>query len=83
MLTKTTATGDRLAALENLRQVLAENIDDCGSKRDLAALATRLQSVLAEIEEIRADQPKGDFVDQIAARREARRSATSKRGVAR
>jgi hypothetical protein len=38
-------TGDSLAALVALRDTLARAIDECGSKRDLAALSRQLCAV--------------------------------------
>jgi len=45
-------SGDRVRALEALRDRLADEIDGCQSSRDVAALASRLQSVLAELDTI-------------------------------
>lgn len=70
-------SGDRLKTLQALRDHLARAIDDCDSLRDLAALAGRLQSVLEEIAELAPPEQKGDAVDEIAQRRNARRQAAS------
>ena len=71
-LAKVVKGGDRLAALEALRDRLAQELDDCTYGRDVAVLATRLQAVLLEIDEF---PPRGSTskADQIAQRRAARR----------
>jgi hypothetical protein len=45
-------SGDRLAALTALRDRLAVEIDDCSSKRDMAALSLRFMDVVEQIEEL-------------------------------
>jgi len=77
-LRQTAASGDRLATLEQLRDHLAAAIEGCESMRDLAALAGRLQSVLAEIAELAPPRQVGDAVDEIAQRRAARRAGAAK-----
>lgn len=67
----------RLAALRELRHVLATAIDECESMRDLAALTNRFQSVLAEIDDLKPGEQKGDAVDEIAKRRAARRAGAT------
>ncbi|MEV1331136.1 hypothetical protein AB0J20_16340 [Micromonospora costi] len=74
-LHESATSGDRLKTLQTLRDHLASAIDDCDSLRDLAALSGRLQSVLEEIAELAPPEQKGDAVDEIAQRRNARRSA--------
>jgi len=74
-LRQTSASGNRLATLEALRDVLAAAIDECESMRDLAALTNRFQSVLAEIDGLKPGEQKGDAVDEIAKRRAARRAS--------
>lgn len=77
LLSEVAPTGNRLTTLETLRDKLADTIDKCDSLRDLAALTNRFQSVLAEIDELRPPEKKGDVVDQIAERRNARRGGAS------
>lgn len=72
MLAGVAQEGDRLATLEALRDRLASEIDDCDSKRDLAALALRLTDVLEQIDELDARRP-GGAADEIARRRRERR----------
>ena len=64
----------RLATLQALRDRLARDIDQTTSKRDVASLALRLQSVLADIDEIEGGSanPASSPADEIAARRRAR-----------
>jgi hypothetical protein len=52
-LSQVVASGDRFKSLESLRNLLAEAIESCESKRDLAALSRQLVSVLAQIEDHR------------------------------
>lgn len=77
MLTESASSGDRLAALRDLRDVLALAITECDSKRDMAALSGRFQSVLEEIAKLEGPKETGDGIDEIAQRRAARRSAGS------
>lgn len=73
-LTDSAASGDRLAALRDLRGVLAATIVACESPRDLASLSARLQSVLEEISKLDGQKDKGDGIDEIAQKRAARRA---------
>lgn len=76
-LSKTAPDGDRLKTLEVLRDLLAREIDGCDSLRDFAALTGRFQSVLAEIDALKPKEEAGDAIDEIAKRRDARRSSSS------
>lgn len=77
-LAKSATSGSRLDALHDLRDLLARSIEDCESMRDLAALSGRLQAVLAEIDELSPTEQEVDAVDEIAKRRDARRSGAAK-----
>ena len=77
-LSESAPTGDRLKTLHDLRDLLARNIEACESMRDLAALSGRLQAVLAEIDELSPNEQEVDAVDEIAKRRDARRSGATK-----
>lgn len=77
-LSESAGTGDRLAALRDLRDLLAASIEACESMRDLAALSARLQSVLGEIAELEPQKAVGDGIDEIAQRRASRRSGPAK-----
>ena len=77
-LSESAASGSRLSALHDLRDLLARNIETCDSLRDLAALSGRLQSVLAEIDELTPKEATGDGIDEIAKRRATRRSSAAK-----
>lgn len=73
------ASGDRVAALRDLRDLLAKQIEVCESGRDLASLSGRFQAVIAEIAELDgATEEKGDVIDEIAKRRNARRTSAAK-----
>lgn len=76
-LVESASSGDRVRALRDLRDHLAVSIEGCDSLRDLASLSARLQSVLAEIDELSAGQDGGDVVDEIARRRAVRRAGTA------
>ena len=73
------AQGDRLAALQHLRQILAREIDAGPEPRDLAALSRRMMLVLQELEGLDSGE-EADVVDDLTARRQARR-ADAKGGV--
>lgn len=76
-LSEAAATGRRLDTLEQLRDVLARQIESTDSGRDVAALSRQLTLVLAEIAEL-APTDEVDAVDEIAARRNARRASPAK-----
>ncbi len=78
MLTESAASGDRLAALRDLRDLLAAQIVGCESLRDLAALSGRLQAVMDQIAALEPPKAEGDGVDEITARRTARRAGAAK-----
>lgn len=78
MLTESAASGDRLAALRDLRDLLAAQIVGCESLRDLAALSGRLQAVMDQIAALEPPKAEGDGVDEITARRTARRASAAK-----
>ena len=71
-------SGDRLKALEELRDTLAEQIDTTESNVH-AQLAAQYRATLAEIAEIRGEaKPKGTTIDELRNRRQAKgRGATS------
>lgn len=72
----TIAAGDLLGSLEATRNEIAADLEACESMRDKAALYLRLADVLARIEQSKPEPVRGDAVDEIAARRAARRSGT-------
>lgn len=56
MSIKTAArSGSRLKALIELRNLLADRLDDCGSDRDVAALSRQFVQVTAEIDAIQGN----------------------------
>lgn len=80
-LLESAASGDRLDALCDLRDLLASQLVNCESSRDIAALTARFQSVLSEIESLNKETGKAaDPVDEIAARRSARGGSTARPG---
>lgn len=74
MSLKDAAPQGRLAGLRALRDRLAEEIDQCESSRDVAALANRFTDVLAQIDELdpvvvaKTKTP----LDELNARRKAK-----------
>jgi hypothetical protein len=70
-------TGDRLKSITALRDKLARAIDECESLRDLPPLSARLSDVLIQIEALSPKVEVGDAVDEITARRAARRAGTA------
>jgi hypothetical protein len=66
---------DRRKRLEALRDRLADAIEEAGH-RDLAPLAARYQSVLAELADLPVTQ-ESDGLDDLSAARRRRRSGTS------
>ena len=78
MSLKDAAPQGRLAGLRALRDRLAEEIDQCESSRDVAALANRFTDVLAQIDELDPqviEKPK-TALDELRSRREARTKKT-------
>lgn len=71
-LSSVAATGDRVATLKTLRDVLAEQIETTDSARDVAALSRQLTDVLAQIATLEPETKAVDPVDEIARRRAAR-----------
>lgn len=67
-------SGDRLAALIELRDLIAQHLDLSDSARDVAALSRQLTDVLSQIESITAAgaHAKGTPLDELANRRAAR-----------
>lgn len=74
-LPEVTATGDRRASLEALRQTIADAIADDPPDRDLAALSRQLIAVMAAIDAL-PDPAVPSRVDELIAQR-ARRGAAS------
>lgn len=70
------ASGNRLVALEALRDTLATAIDECDSKRDLAALSRQLTDVLAQIESS-PSSAEVSAADEVAQRRASRRAGAA------
>lgn len=66
--------GDRIGALEALRDLLAERLEKAGP-RDTASLAKQLGDVLRELADLKPSE-ESDSVDEIARKRAARRAAS-------
>lgn len=77
-LSEAVRAGDTLKSLEAVRDQIAKDLDVCDSMRDSAALYSRLVDVLARIDELKPAEPKGDEIDEIAARRAARGAVPAK-----
>ena len=84
-LAEVAAKGDRLASLQALRDRLATDLDECESKRDVAALSQRLMDVLEQIADIEKAQPakEGTALDEFSRRRAAKSQAPRAKGTAR
>ena len=83
-LVESAASGVRLDALRDLRDLLAKTITATDSARDVAALSRQLTDVLAQIEQAEADKPeqKGTALDELNARRAARESGPARKAGA-
>ena len=71
------SSGDHLRALQELRDLLARRIESTDSGRDTAALSRQLADVLSQIAAL-SPTTEVDRVDEIAARRSARRAGAAK-----
>lgn len=58
---------DRLTRLLALRDKLEEAINECDSKRDLAALSRQYRETLKEIEEIEGAEDETDEIAKLLA----------------
>lgn len=67
----------RLDDLVKLRADLLEWLDEAPADRK-AALVAQYRATLAEIDELEPKEAVGDGIDEIAARRAARRSSSAK-----
>jgi|SRR5271165_6570240 len=76
-LAEVVAKDDAMASLAALRDLLARQLDVTRSSRDIAALSRRLLEVLAHIEALRPYRTVK--VDEIAAKRAARRRSVAVR----
>lgn len=69
---------NRVDALIALRDTIAVSIENCESLRDLASLSREYRAVMAELADLAPPEKKGDAIDEIAQRRAARRSTSTK-----
>lgn len=68
----------RLDALQELRDKLREWVEEAPADRR-AALVGQYRATLAEIDELSPKEETGDAIDEIAARRTARRARPAAR----
>ena len=68
-LRKTTQEKNRYEQLIQLSEILAEAIDDCDSKRDLAALSRQYRDTVKELAEMGKDHEDIDEIAQIIEKR--------------
>lgn len=71
-------SGDPLAAFSAIRDRLAEGVLEADDKRllHLAPTAKQLMDVLDKINALEGAKPQGDVLDDLVARRAARRPAS-------
>ena len=62
---------DRLSRLIELREKLYSAIQECESKRDLAALSRQYRETLREIEEIEGGPKEDDELGALLAKRQS------------
>lgn len=66
---KTATSGnDRLEMLKNLAAILASEIDECESARDLAALARQYRETIREVDAIENGEDADDAIAAIILR---------------
>lgn len=73
-MTSPLTSSDYLTAMEAMRDAIVADLKVCESMRDKAALYNRLESVQKIIKDSRPKEAEGDGIDEIAARRSARRT---------
>lgn len=66
------STGDRLKALEGLRDHLARSMDECDDVRALGTLAGQYRQVLSEIESLSKGKGAESGLDELLKRRASR-----------
>ena len=71
-LVDSAATGDRLQALEALRDHLARAIDETDDVRALGTLAGQYRQVLAEVADLSKGKGSGSDLDELLKRRKER-----------
>lgn len=70
-------SGDRVAALRDLRDLLAQTIVSSDSARDVAALSRQLVDVLAQIDAAQGPAQVGTALDELRQRRSSRGAKTA------
>lgn len=70
MISEAFASGDRVAALQQLRDYLAGLVDTFdGAPKDIAPITKQLADVIRELDGLAPVQRKGTALDELAARR--------------
>ena len=71
------STGNRLETLRSLRDLLAKQVQQTDSGRDVAALSQRLMDVLGQIDVLSAgEKSEGTPLDEFTKRRAAKKPAS-------
>lgn len=74
------SSGDRLSALEVLRDVLAAQIEATDSARDVAALSKQFRETLVEIERLSSGaKQEGSVLDEFSKRLADRRANAARK----
>jgi hypothetical protein len=77
-LTDASSSGDRLATLQELRDLLARELEAIATPPAAkAAMARQMVLILAEIERLAPPEQKGTPLDQLEQRRRARGAKTA------
>ena len=77
-LADASASGDRLSTLQELRDLLARELDAVATPPAAkAAMARQMVLILAEIERLAPPEQKGTPLDQLEQRRRARGAKTA------
>lgn len=74
-LAEAAASESRLALLRQLRAELITSFESCECARDREPLGRRLQSLVAEIEQLADQQSTDSALDEVVSRRAARLKA--------
>ena len=71
-VSESAASGDRLAALEAVRDRLAGMLDETDDVRAVASLVAQYRMVLAEVAELSKGKGSGSDLDELLKRRKER-----------
>ena len=81
-LTEAASSGDRVATLEALRDLLASALVDAKYAKDVAPLVRQMTLVLADLAELKPPERKGTPLDELANRRSAGVATSSRKAAA-